>query len=222
MTEQALQLVLVQAQGKVKQLLLASKVCWVLSCAMTVNFVRQVLSGAIPDDTMAFVAAVVISVAVQYVITMTESALFDGTLPAPWNVNWSAGGSIPWLVCGALVCLMLDVLLNVGGVAYFLGRLGTTDMGQDTIKVSQSLVTGIIWIVTIVFAVFLAVGAELLKEFANFVEQRAYATADEIEMQEARRTQEQKLAGAAQREKERLDRERVARERQAQAQGAKV
>jgi hypothetical protein len=131
------------------------------------NFIRVVMAPAIEDATTLIAASAVISISIQYVLTLVESALFDGSLPAPWKIDWTEGGPLPWLISGAILCLLLDVLLNVGGVGYFLANLHAVQTGPLKISVS---VMGIIEVIgTIAFATLLAVGSELLDEFANHI-----------------------------------------------------
>lgn len=206
---------LTAAERKVRRIRLAGKLCWYLSAAMTVNFVRQVLSAALPDEAVVLLLSLVVAFAVQYVLTMTESALFDGTLPAPWNVEWREGGSTPWLVIGAIVCLLLDVLLNIGGVAYFLGKLGSTDLGQSTLKVNASIITGVVWLVTVTFAVFIAVGPELLDEFANLIEDQNRPMIESRQAKSVQQPAQQQQQQPSRQEAERIRQQHVQNAREA-------
>src|SRR6185503_13402010 len=154
--------------GKVNKLRWASRICWILGALCTMNFIRVVLANSITDIPALMAASAVISLSIQYVLTLIESALFDGSLPAPWKIDWTEGGPLPWLITGAVLCLLLDVLLNVGGVGYFLANLHLA--GTGPLKIGAS-VMGIVEIVaTIAFATLLAVGSELLDEFANHLQ----------------------------------------------------
>ncbi len=93
-------------------------------------------------------------------------------LPAPWAVKYRDGGFLPWAMAGSITCLIMDILLNIGGVGFFMSKLHTSDIGQQQFNMSQTLVSSIETIATIAFATLCAVGSELLDEFANYIEHK--------------------------------------------------
>lgn len=155
-------------QRKVKGLRIASKVCWVLGALATGSFIYRGMSRAVPDTTLALVLAVLLSLGLQWVLTMAESAIFDGTLPAFWSVDWKGGGPVPWLVVGAFFCLTIDVILNMGGVTLFIREMNAEDVGP--FDASDYVIRTMQVIGTILFSIFVAIGSELLAEFADYIE----------------------------------------------------
>jgi hypothetical protein len=129
-----------------------------------------VVSANITEVMLAVVVTLIVSVCFQYVLTLAETALFDGTLPPLWKINWTEGGPLPWLMTGALLCLAVDVLLNLGGVGFAMGKLHEADIGQATFNFSDALVLTIEKAGTLLFAMLCAVGPELLKAYAVYIE----------------------------------------------------
>lgn len=159
-----------QKTSKADRVRLAGKVLWYLGASTTAYFVYIVLKAMNLEWYITWSIAIPLALAVQYVLTMIETALFSGELPSPWALNWSEGGPLPWIMIGALLALLLDVLFNIGGVSYFLLKLNQTDIGQEALGMSSSTVRIISIFVTMFFSVFLALGPELLDEFASFLE----------------------------------------------------
>ena len=156
--------------SKADKLRLASKVAWLISSAMTGLWVYSVLALTITEWYQALGLTIVIAAGFQYVISLVESALFDGSLPAPWSLDWSWEGSLPWLWGGAVVCLLVDVMLNLGGVSIFTNRLADTGIGQEQLELSSEFVQGVSKFATFVLAALFAVAPELLDEFAVYLE----------------------------------------------------
>lgn len=146
--------------SKADKLRKAAQVAWVISGSFTAIWVWQALEGLIPNQLVKGIIVTVIAIGFQYVVSLVESVLFDGSLPAPWSKEWSWEGSVPWLWAGAIVCLFVDVMLNLGGVSVFTARLTATD--EFVASVSQG--------VTVILAILFAVAPELLNEFADFVD----------------------------------------------------
>lgn len=154
---------------KSEKLRRASKACWLIGCVMTVNFIRVVLSATIPDPIICFVAAGLVSAGLQYVLTLMESSLFDGSLPPPWQVKWTEGGPIPFLVGAAVLCLAIDVMLNIGGVGMFMSRFEEAT-ANDVFTISAVVMNSLKIIGTVLLSVLFALGSELLDAYADLVE----------------------------------------------------
>lgn len=156
--------------SKADKLRRAGMVAWLISTAMTGFWVYNILKASLDNVVVVLVLTVVISAGFQYVISLIESALFDGSLPAPWSADWSWEGSLPWLWSGAIVCLLVDVMMNLGGVSLFTSKLGVTNIGQDQLEMTDEFVTFVAKSATFVIAVLFAVASELLDEFAVYAE----------------------------------------------------
>jgi hypothetical protein len=155
---------------KSEKLRRAAKVCWTIGMLMTANFLYQVVAGMTDSKVVAVAAALVAAAGVQYVITLMESALFDGTLPAPWAFEWREGGPLPWLWTGAALCLFVDVLLNLGGVSIFTANLERSNIGQTALGMDDAFVRFVSKLITVALAALFAVGSELLDEFASYTD----------------------------------------------------
>jgi hypothetical protein len=155
---------------KAEKLRMSGKICWVVGMLMTASFLRTVIQAQGFSATTTFLLALVAGIGVQMVITQVESALFDGTLPAPWAVEWSEGGPLPWLMVGAILCLCIDVLLNLGGVSVFTQELHKQNIGQNVLGMDEAFTLVVGKVITIALALLFAVGSELLEEFAKFSE----------------------------------------------------
>lgn len=147
-----------------QDLLTASKVCWWLSAIMSILFIKVIVADAVsPLWYICYPLAIALGLGAQHLMTMTESILFSGEIPAPWRIDWAAGDRTVWIAVGALVCLLLDIILNFGGVNMFLSKLNTVNgMEQLPDEIMKVLQVALI----ILFSAFLAVGPELLKELA--------------------------------------------------------
>lgn len=155
---------------KEEKLRLASKICWLAGSATTVMFFRVVFMAGITDPMVATVLAVIVGAGVQYLMTLIEGMLIDGMLPAPWDVDWTGGGPIPFMVVGALGTFLLDVILNIGGVAVFTTKLTSqVDGGMSTLGMSTTATAVFVPVFTIFFACLLALGSELLDAAADHV-----------------------------------------------------
>lgn len=155
---------------KEEKLRLASKICWLAGSATTVMFFRVVFMAGITDPMVATVLAVIVGAGVQYLMTLIEGMLIDGMLPAPWDVDWTGGGPVPFMVIGALGTFLLDVILNIGGVAVFTTKLTSqVDGGMSTLGMSTTATAVFVPVFTIFFACLLALGSELLDAAADHV-----------------------------------------------------
>lgn len=161
-----------KTMSRVDKLIWASRICWLISLASTFNFVRIVMAATFTDVTVSLAVAFLVSFGVQWVLTQAETALFDGTFPPPWKVKWRLGGAEAWLTVGALMSLLLDVLLNLGGIAFFFKALKDADLGQDLIGIDAGILDVVTTVLAVGFAVFAAVGSELLLEFAKYIQSK--------------------------------------------------
>lgn len=155
---------------KADKLRRASKVAWLISASMTGFWVYSILALSISNTTVVVALTVLVSAGTQYVISLIESALFDGSLPAPWSADWAWEGSLPWLWGGAIVCLLVDVMMNLGGVSLFTSKLTDTNIGQEQFQMTNEFVSFVAKSATFVLAVLFAVSSELLEEFAVYTE----------------------------------------------------
>ena len=155
---------------KEEKLRLASKICWLAGSATTIMFFRVVFAAGIKSEPQAWILAVIVGAGVQYLMTLIEGMLIDGMLPAPWDVDWTAGGPVPFMVVGALGTFLLDVILNIGGVAVFTTKLTSqVDGGMSTLGMSTTATAVFVPIFTVFFACLLALGSELLDAAADHV-----------------------------------------------------
>ena len=97
-----------------------------------------------------------------------ETAIFDGTLPPPWQIDFTQRGSVPWRTAGATVCLIVDVLFNMGGVAILLSNLDKA--GLDNAGLSAGTVKIIGMLLIIPLSIFLCIGSEIMEEHADDLE----------------------------------------------------
>lgn len=155
---------------KADKLRKASKVAWVISTILSGLFIWSILSAKIANPILAGALTAGVSAGFQYVISLIESALFDGSLPAPWAIDWSWEGSLPWLWAGAIVCLLVDVMLNLGGVALFTSNIGKADVAGEQLAMTDDFVVLISRFSTFIIATLFAVAPELLDEFAIYAE----------------------------------------------------
>src|SRR5512133_638838 len=85
-------------------------------------------------------------------------------------MDWSWEGPLPWLWGGAIAALLVDVMLNLGGVSVFTSRLTDTNIGQEQLAMSNEFVAMVSKFATFILALFFAVASELLDEFAVYSE----------------------------------------------------
>lgn len=160
---------------------LASRLCWLFSMLCTASFVKEALAANYSWDWLALWAvAIVSSSGIQYFITLLESQLFDGVLPPFWQLStWTQAGSIPWRAGGAIICLAVDVFLNMGGVQIF-----TTNM--------KNVSPGLLTLIVIALSLVLAVGSELLDASADAFDGKARKPVVEEHRHDQRKQEEQR------------------------------
>lgn len=154
-------------ETKIDRLEKASTFFWLLSAFITWSFFYAVAQEQDGNKLVLLITSTVLSLAFQYGITLAESALFDGTVPAPWNIDWKAGGPLPWLCIGAITALFVDITLNIGGVWVYVSKLEKTGIGA--VGVDDVTIGALKVIATILIAALCATGSELLKEYANYL-----------------------------------------------------
>lgn len=155
---------------KGEKLRLASKLTWIISAVLTTNFVRAVVGT---ESIFMFPVIFACCCGVQYAITLAESALFEGHIPPPWRIDWADAGPVPWIWSGALLCLILDVLLNLGGVSFFLLKINDSSTGvvlRSQFGADDAFISTLMILLTVAFSVLAAVGSELLDAYADIVE----------------------------------------------------
>lgn len=153
---------------KVQKLKRASTAFWWLSSFMTFMFIYSVVKESDFNPVIAVGMSAGISLLLQYGISLAESALFDGSVPAPWAIDWKAGGPLPWIMVGAMVCLIVDVGFNIGGVNYFVSKLERT--GIESVGFTDYAIGITKLIMTVAMATLTAIGSELLDEYAAYIE----------------------------------------------------
>lgn len=201
---------------KIDRLRKAAKFFWLLSAFITWSFFWSVAQEQEGHRMVLFITSVVLSAAFQYGITLAESALFDGSLPAPWNIEWKEGGPLPWLCIGAITALFVDITLNIGGVWVYVSKMEKSGIGAVGIDAAA---IGVLKIVsTVAIAALCAVGSELLEEYANYLEtgvatrppQRQERQEREPQLEELRQREEPKSrSGASPEEIEALKKRRI-------------
>lgn len=176
---------------KADKLRRASKVAWVISTILSAVWIHKVVSLTFTNPLAAIAITVAVSAGFQYVISLVESALFDGSLPAPWSPDWSWEGSLPWLWGGAIVCLLVDVMLNLGGVSVFTSKISSGDIAASQLDVGDEFVVYVSRFATIILAVLFAVASELLDEFAIYSETGNSRSAGQRAKRQAQHIREQ-------------------------------
>lgn len=160
-----------KTQTKQDRIRLASKLVWFIGLSLTINFFLSITEAA----SIWMTAFIVVScAATQYCLTIAESALFDGKLPPPWRVAWSEMGKEAWLTIGAISCLLLDVILNLGGIAFILGQMVESSSGdamRNMYGFADSIITAISQVLVILFSVVIASGSELLNTYADYLDE---------------------------------------------------
>lgn len=157
-----------QPKSEADELRTAGTVFWYLGCALTFSFINSVVQEQdYSSKLIGYAVAAVIVAGLQYGMTKAETALFDGTLPWPWQIDWREGGPVCILCIIAICALLMDVGLNIGGVWLFVSKIdrtGVTDVGFSIDHIGKVLITFIVSIVV-------ALAPEAMKQFAKFKEQ---------------------------------------------------
>ena len=108
---------------------------------------------------------------VQYVVTKIESALFTGAIPSPWSTFRST--KTTWIWFGAIIILLMDIIINLGGVGTIARFIKESDSGQvlenefGATKTGLNLITGFM---ILALALLVAIGPELARMFAEILE----------------------------------------------------
>lgn len=152
---------------KAQELRLAANILLFFGIVLTTNYVLS----AKEYKWIVWPLVFVVCAAVQYVVTKIESALFSGSIPAPWSKLRSTRTT--WIWVGAVIVLMMDILINLGGVgviARFVklstsGEVLTNEFGAT--ESGLSIITGLM---ILSLALLVAIGPELLKLFADIQE----------------------------------------------------
>jgi len=155
---------------KAEKLRIAARVCWLMGTFLTARFIYSVMSMQTESMLLALLITVVASAGLQYVLSLTESALIDGSLPSPWSEDWSWQGSLPWLFAAAILCLLIDAGLNLAGIAVFTSAIKSSDLAAQQLQLQDSFVVFVSRAATILLALLFALGPELLDEFAHWTE----------------------------------------------------
>ncbi len=169
----------------------ASKACWFFGMIATANFFRVVIaSNWATGMGLSWVIALPCAMGVQWVFTLMTASLISGEFPAFWRINWLEGGFLPVRYAFALMCLFVDVLLNVGGVGIFTSKLAETDIGQDMFGMSPGFVSFLVVTITLGISIMLALGSEVLAEHRNQLT-KGYRKPEHKQEQKAKSIEEQ-------------------------------
>ena len=109
--------------------------------------------------------------AVQYVVTKIESAIFSGSIPSPWSDKRSTKTN--WIWCGAIIVLLMDILVNLGGVGTIANFITTSASGEVLTNEFGATENGLKLIkgfMIFALALLVAIGPELAKMYADTLE----------------------------------------------------
>ncbi len=175
--------------NRLKRLRFASTVLWCIGVLLTANFVIS----ANNFTWYWWIPIIVGSGGLQFVITEIESALFTGNIPLPWSEQ--ATQRTKWIFISSITVLLFDVLLQLGGVGIFLRYIGDSTSGdilRDNFGMTEQAISIISIIFILLLALLAAVGSEVLKMYADFIEDRFRPKLTEIRSEANRpRIQEQ-------------------------------
>lgn len=155
-------------KNKVEHLRLSSKVVWCIGSLLTFNFAREVSQ---PESFLPYLITIGVSCGMQYIFTLSISALISGTLPLPWKENWNPRLTSIWF--GGIVCLLLDILLNIGGGQYIIQgfeKSSTNAVLGNQFGADSGLISFITGAVIIILGTFFALGSEILNAQADYLE----------------------------------------------------
>lgn len=173
-----------QPTNRVKKYRRASMFCWWVGTAMTIAQFYQWAGIALPDPTIAFLASAVVGGILQYILTLGETPLFNGTIPPLWKIQWKEGGPVVFIACMSVACILFDFVLNLSGVWFIMSQLNKDDF---VFGASDYIVRAIQVLFTIVFSIFFAVGSEMFDELANFTLQSPSAVHQPVQRQMSNR-----------------------------------
>jgi hypothetical protein len=152
---------------KSEKLRKAGKVCWILGAFFTWSFVRSRLANSGMEPAVMWAVALGASLGLQYVLTLIESTIIEGMLPAPWALDFRKAPTLAILAIAAYGCFLFDVLLNLGGVYTFTSDL-TAAVGEvKQLGISDYVMQVVQFIATFFFSMLFALGSELLEALAD-------------------------------------------------------
>lgn len=154
-------------ETKVEKLRLTANILLFFGTVLTTNYVLSA------NDYQWFIWPIVFLIcsAVQYVVTNIESAIFSGSIPSPWSDKRSTKTN--WIWFGATIILLMDVIVNLGGVgiiANFIKDSASGDVLKDsfgTTPFGLQVVTGFF---IVALALLVAIGPELARMYAETLE----------------------------------------------------
>lgn len=152
---------------KSEKLRKAAKVCWALGAFFTWSFVKSRLTGSGMEPAVLWVVALAASLGLQYVLTLVESTIIEGMLPAPWNLNFKEHATLSILAIAAYGCFLFDVLLNLGGVYTFTADLSAAVGNVKQLGISDYVMQVVQFVATFFFSMLFALGSELLEALAD-------------------------------------------------------
>lgn len=123
----------------------------------------------------------------QYGITKFESAIFSGSIAPPWSDRATTKTTSVWV--GAVFVLLMDLVINLGGVgtvANFLKASATGDVLKNNFGANETALNIITGLIIIALAFLFAVGSELLKIYAETLEEPQ----EKLSFKEAKQTKE--------------------------------
>lgn len=153
--------------SKVDKLRLASKIVWLIGTCLTINFFFETLK---PNNLTFQLGVIVASFGIQYVFTLSESAVIENDLPLPWT-NWDKKVTFVWI--GAMVCLLVDVLFNVGGAGYLFKAVEDSNSSltlKENFGANSAFITIVVNLLIIALSIFFALGSEILNAQADLLE----------------------------------------------------
>lgn len=144
----------------------AALFCWILGWVATATAVHQGLSNTFKFEWYYTApVALISSFFLQRVFTSMESGITSGELPLPWKAGWTGQVCLPWVL--AFVILFVDVLLNISA-AYTI--LNNADVGGTALGMSAGQENGVRSFVLVIVAVVIALGSEILREWADLID----------------------------------------------------
>lgn len=174
-----------KAKTKADELRDASKILWHGGIALSTIYVKSAMPE-LPNWTL--VPIYIVCMLLQYALTKIETAVFSGSIPHPWHENASTKTNYIWV--GAMFMLLMDVVINLGGVgtvANFLKKSATGDVLKNNFGANETALSIITGLMIIALAFLFAVGSELLKMYAETLE----IPADEkLKFKESKQTKE--------------------------------
>lgn len=154
---------------KVKELQRASTISWYISLGFSALYVSLLTRQFVTNELFYYALAFGITFPIQYIFTLFESSLIDGSIPAFWRINWKEGGMLPVLYVFAFLCVIIDTLLNIGGVSFFFSKLHEVDIGQELFGMNSQFVALLTKFFQIAFSIMLTFASEVFKGYAKYL-----------------------------------------------------